>query len=117
MSTKVNFGLPGHHLLCGYIQDCDVELFLQKLKNFDASVAHCASYKFDLFGDCNAKSGSTLMIDAIDKNNNIYGIDPLCNVRTLQGCWRKLKMGECKDPFVIENIGEVFFPDKYGKQK
>jgi hypothetical protein len=37
--------------------------------------------------------------------------------RGVGGCFRKLKRGECKDPFVIENIGKVFFPDKYGKQR
>jgi len=115
--TKVNFGLPGHHLFCGYMQESEVALFLQKLKKFDAGVAHCAGYKFDFFGDCGTKSDSTLMIDAINKTNNTYGIDPLCNVRTLQGCWRKLKRGECKDPFVIENIGKVFFPGQYEKRR
>ena len=32
-------------------------------------------------------------------------------------CLEKIKSGKCPDPFVIENIGKVFFKDKYIKQK
>jgi len=38
---------------------------------------------------------------------------PLCKIRTLRGCIRKIKNGTCKDPFMIENVGKVFFANKY----
>lgn len=115
--TTVKFGLWGHRLLCGYIQNDEVASFLSKLKKFDKNVAHCARYRFDLSEWCDTKSDSCICIDAFSDTINTYGIDPLCRVRTLYGCFRKLKKGECKDPFVIENIGKVFFPKQYSKQR
>lgn len=32
-------------------------------------------------------------------------------------CLRNIENGTCRDPFVIEHIGKVFFPDKYTKTK
>lgn len=32
-------------------------------------------------------------------------------------CIRNIENGTCRDPFVIEHIGKVFFPDKYAKTK
>ena len=32
-------------------------------------------------------------------------------------CLNKIKSGQCHDPFVVKHIGEVFFADKYAKQK
>ena len=37
----------------------------------------------------------------------------LCKARTCNGCFRKIKSGKCKDLFIRENIGKVFFVDKY----
>lgn len=37
----------------------------------------------------------------------------LCKARTCNGCFRKIKNGKCKDLFIRENIGKVFFADKY----
>ena len=40
----------------------------------------------------------------------------VCGVRSIEGCFRKIKKGGCngcKDKFIIDNICKVFFADKY----
>ena len=94
--------------------------YLKNLSKQNLSQQHCARYGFSFTGcpyDGHLKQ--TLILDASieDGFTSVYGLNPLCGARTVHGCFRKLKKGECKDPFVIENIGKVFWPDKYGKQR
>ena len=119
--TQVRFGVPGYGFLsCGYLPNNKIYDYLKKLSEQDLSQRHCARYGFSFTGyPYNKNFKQTLIIESIIENGvcSVYGLNPLCGVRTVHGCFRKLKQGECKDPFVIENIGKVFWPDKYGKQR
>lgn len=121
LQTQVRFGVPRCDFLsCGYLPNDKIDDYLKKIRNQDLSQRHCAEYGFSFTGypsyDWHFKQN--LIIDAISKDENrVYGLTPLCGARGVGGCFRKLKRGECKDPFVIENIGKVFFPDKYAKQR
>ena len=50
-------------------------------------------------------------------------LDMLCNKKHIllpsesEQCLKNIKSGKCRDPFVIEHIGKIFFADKYNKQK
>ncbi len=119
--TRVYFGAPGYDsLLCGYLPNDKIYDYLKNLSKQNLSQQHCACYGFSFTGcpyDGHLKQ--TLILDASieDGFTSVYGLNPLCGVRTVHGCFRKLKKGECKDPFVVENVGKVFWPDKYGKQR
>ncbi len=119
--TRVYFGAPGYDsLLCGYLPNDEIYDYLKKLSKQNLSQQHCARYGFSFTGypyDGHLKQ--TLIINFIIESVvcSAYGLNPLCGARSVGGCFRKLKRGECKDPFVIENIGKVFWPDKYGKQR
>ena len=119
--TQVRFGVPGYNFLsCGYLPNDKIYDYLEKLRKQDLGQRHCARYGFSFTGypSYEGHFRQNLIIDAISKDENrVYGLTPLCGARTGLGCFRKIKNGECKDPFVIENIGKVFWPDKYGKQR
>ena len=119
--TLVNFGVTGYdRLSCGYLVNDEVYEYLKKLAKQDWSQQHCARYGFFFMGYPYGNDyRQSLIIDAIAEKGEgtVYGLNPLCGARSVGGCFRKLKKGECKDPFVIENIGKVFWPDKYEKQK
>lgn len=119
--TRVYFGAPGYDsLLCGYLPNDKIYDYLKKLNKQNLSQQHCARYGFSFTGcPYDGHFKQNLIIKPILENIicSVYGLNPLCGVRTVHGCFRKLKKGECKDPFVIENIGKVFWPEKYGKQK
>ena len=119
--TRVYFGAPGYDsLLCGYLPNDKIYDYLKKLSKQNLNQQHCARYGFSFTGyPYNKNFKQTLIIESIIENGvcSVYGLNPLCGARGVGGCFRKLKRGECKDLFVIENIGKVFFPDKYGKQR
>ena len=118
-STKVRFGAYGKYLICGSLPTHEVGLYLQKLQNFKAeSGVNCAAkYVFRLDGV--SGSGPVLTIGPVDRAN-AYGLNPVCTCRKMgKGCFRRIKQGDgaCKDPFVTEIIGKVFFPDQYKKRR
>ena len=119
--TRVYFGASGYDSLsCGYLPNDKIYEYLEKLSKQDLSKEHCARYGFSFTGcPYDGKFKQTLIVDAIIEEGftSVYGLNPLCGARSVGGCFRKLKRGECKDPFVIENIGKVFWPDKYAKQR
>ena len=121
ISTHVYFGVPGWGFLsCGYMPNEEVYEYLKKLAKQDLGKPHCAQYGFSFTGyQYDGHFKQNLIMDATieDGNGTVYGLNPLCGARSVGGCFRKLKKGECKDPFVIENIGKVFWPDKYEKQR
>ena len=120
-SVEVDFCVFGcDSLLCGYLPNDQIHAYLEKLAKQDVTKEHCASYEFSLNGFPYAKSFKKILIVRtrvrVD-GDEVYSLSPLCSVRTAGGCFRKIKKGECKDPFIIENIGKVFWPDKYSKQR
>ena len=119
--ASVYFGVPRYDsLLCGYLPNDDIYDYLKKLTKQDLGKPHCARYGFSFTGyqyDGHFKQNLIMDASIEDGISTVYGLNPLCGVRAIGGCFRKLKKGECKDPFVIENIGKVFFSDKYGKQR
>ena len=114
--TRVYFRVSGYDSLsCGYLPNDKIYEYLEKLSKQDLGKPHCARYGFSFTGyPYNKNFKQTLIIESIIENGvcSVYGLNPLCGARSVGGCFRKLKRGECKDPFVIENIGKVFFPDK-----
>lgn len=119
--TRVYFGASGYDSLsCGYLPNDKIYEYLEKLSKQDLGEPHCARYGFSFTGyPYNKNFKQTLIIESIIENGvcSVYGLNPLCGARSVGGCFRKLKKGECKDPFVVENVGKVFWPDKYGKQR
>jgi len=119
---EVSFGVTGYdRMSCGYLPNDEIYEYLKKLSKQDLSQRYCARYGFFFMGYPYVKNfRQSLIIDACVENENgssVYGINPLCSARGVGGCFRKIKKGECKDQFVIENIGKVFWPDKYAKQR
>ena len=108
--TKVDFYYPGcATLTLGHIQNEKVYEYLDKLKNFKTDQNLCTSYNFQLHAyKYRDNCEQLLWISA-----NPHSMKPLCKARTYSGCMRKIRNGTCKNPFIIENIGKVFFPDKY----
>ena len=119
--TRVYFGAPGYDSLsCGYLPNDEIYDYLKNLSKQDLGKPHCARYGFSFTGyQYDGYFKQNLILDATieDGISTVYGLNPLCGARSVGGCFRKLKKGECKDPFVIENIGKVFWPDKYVKQR
>ena len=118
ISTHVNFGFPGRGFLsCGYMPNEEVCEYLKKLAGQDLNKEHyCVQCGFSFDGYPYDKSfKQVLFVKARFQTNK--DSRPDCGARTVGGCFRKLKKGECKDPFVIENIGKVFWSEKYEKQK
>jgi hypothetical protein len=120
-SICVSFGVTGYdRLSCGYLPNDKIYEYLRKLAGQDLHKEHCAEYGFFFMGYPYGENfRQSLIIDAITKKggNSEHGLKPLCGAVNVAGCFRKLKKGECKDQFVIGNIGKVFWPDKYGKQR
>lgn len=119
--TRVYFGAPGYDsLLCGYLPNDKIYDYLKNLNKQNLSQQRCARYGFSFTGyPYNKNFKQTLIINFIIESVvcSAYGLNPLCGARSVGGCFRKIKKGECKDPFVIENIGKVFWTDKYAKQR
>jgi len=111
-STLVTFGVPGEaSFRCGYMVDDEIYDYLKKLNQKEHNCNYCATYSFSFFQ--RHAEANLLNIDACV--DNVYRIKPLCQARSCSGCFRNIKLGKCKDPFVIENIGKIFFPDKYSR--
>lgn len=109
-TTRVDFYYPGGATLTvGRIPNDKVYEYLDKLKNFKTDQKLCTSYSFTLnvYKYCDNYEQS-LWIDA-----NPWTLEPLCKARKYSGCMRKIKNGTCKNPFIRDNIGKMFFPDKY----
>ena len=122
LQTQVRFGVPGYDFLsCGYLPNDKIDDYLKKIRNQDLRQRHCAEYGFSFTGYPSGDGyfKQNLIIESIIENGvcSVYGLNPLCGARGVGGCFRKIKKGECKDQFVIENIGKVFWPDKYAKQR
>jgi len=109
-TTRVDFYYPGGATLTvGGIPNDKVYEYLDKLKNFKTDQKLCTSYSFQLhvYKYCDNYEQS-LLIDA-----NPWTLEPLCKVHKYSGCIRKIRNGTCKNPFIRETIGKVFFPSKY----
>lgn len=109
-TTRVDFYYPGGATLTvGRIPNDKVYEYLDKLKNFKTDQKLCTSYSFTLnvYKYCDNYEQS-LLIDA-----NPWTLEPLCKVHKYSGCIRKIRNGTCKNPFIRDNIGKMFFPDKY----
>ena len=108
-STPVVFLVTGgDSLLCGYLSNEEVYDYLKKLTKQDLDKEHCAKYEFSLNGYpyCKPCTQKLRISACLQIDGRVCSLNPLCGVRSVGGCFRKL-----------ENIGKVFWSDKYGKQK
>ena len=111
--TNIVFGYtPGSIMYCGCLPNDKVYEYLEQLKNTVPVSLKCSYYGFNLRIYPYSNSPQYLRIDA-----NPYVLNPLCKIRSEKGCIRKIKKGTCKNPFIIENIGKIFFADKYKDSK
>ena len=124
--------LKGPHFQCGYLKNDEVFDYLTKLENFVPPLNRCMQYycHFNLMLNPRKIHGimkpqRTLYI--INKNP-LYmkcqcgatcptSLDYDTLAPCAKQCFANIETGKCPDQFVIKNIGEVFFKDKYIKQK
>ena len=119
-SIYVSFVIPGNYgHLGGYLPKDKVYEYLEKLTKQDTKSEHCALYSFVFSGFPYAKSfKQQLMIKPewhVDDEG--FVMKSLCLAPNAKACFRNIKTGKCRDPFIVKNIGEVFWPDKYAKQR
>ena len=112
--TEVKFFIPGGvpHA-CGHIPNDKVYEYLEKFKAEEGIHKQCNSYRISFWiRGVMTKHGKAFdQAIYIDVNNT--DMNSLCNAQNRKKCLRNIKSGKCKDKFVIENIGKVFFADKY----
>ena len=119
-SIYVSFIISGNYgHLGGYLPKDKIYSYLEKLTKQDTKAEHCALYSFVFSGFPYAKSFKQQLIVKPEwrVDDEGFGMKPLCSARDADACLRNIKNGKCRDPFIIENIGTVFFPGKYGKQR
>ncbi len=113
-------------LNCGYIRNKDIHEYLERLQNFTLPKGH--NCDFVLFSKpCNVNGATECERTLLIENKSFQQICPCGNNslrqctgmrkaridRCAKQCYKNIKCGKCKDPFVIENIGKIFFADKY----
>ena len=101
LETEIKFSyIPGPGILLGYLPNDKVYDYLEKLKNSVSAHDKCTYYDFKLLTYPRTMGcDQTLTISA-----NPYIVKPLCKIRTLDGCLRKIRTGECKNQFIVEAI-------------
>ena len=132
--TDVNFsfGKPfGPRMKCGFLRNKDVFEYLEKLENFVPPLNRCMQYYCYFTLRMNPRK----MHDGMKPQRSLYIVNknPLymkcqCGATCIaqfsgmredhmdecaKQCFRNIENGKCKDPFVVENIGKVFFEKKY----
>ena len=119
-SIQVDFCITGRNsFVCGDLPNDKVYGYLKKLTKQDMDAEHCQSYGFAFLGYPYSESFKQQLIikTELQFSGDGFGMIPLCSARTVGGCFRNIKSGKCRDPFIVKNIGKVFWPEKYGKQK
>ena len=119
-SIYVSFVIPGNYgHLGGYLPKDKIYGYLEKLAKQDVNAEHCSLYSFAFLGFPYVKSFKQQLTIKPEwrVDDEGFGMKPLCSALNAKACFRNIKTGKCIDPFVIENIGKVFFPDKYSKQR
>ena len=132
--TDVNFCFENWHgprLKCGYLRNKDVFEYLEKLENFVPPKDRCMQYYCHFVLSLNPRKMHETMKPqrslCIVNKNPLYMKCP-CGAACIaqfsglrrehmeecaKQCFHNIEIGKCKDPFVIENIGKVFFEEKY----
>lgn len=122
--------LKGPRFQCGYLKNDEVFDYLTKLENFVPPLNRCMQYycHFNLLLNPRKIRGTmnpqrTLHI--INKNplymkcqcgaTRPTSLDYDALYPCAQQCFTNIETGKCVDPFVVENIGRVFFAKKYEK--
>ena len=111
--TEVKFYYIGYPMTCGEIPNDQVYEYLEKLKNNANKTNQCTHYSFALDSDVHLTPAGNITVQSLKICANPYSLAPFCRIRTKTGCLRNIKSGKCRDPFIVENIGKVFFADKY----
>jgi len=113
--TEVKFCHIDASMTCGSIPNDKAYEYLDKLKASANKTKQCTYYSFSLPCQVYVIPGGTVTVQSLHIYATQFLLKPLCRVRTKVGCLRNIKSGKCRDPFVVENIGKVFFADKYNK--
>ena len=132
--TDVNFCFGheyGPRFKCGYIRNQDLFEYLEKLESFVPPLNRCMQYYCHFILRLNPRK----MHETIKPQRSLYIVNknPLymkCQCGAIcvgqcpgnredymehcaNQCFRNIENGKCKDPFIVENIGKVFFANKY----
>ena len=109
--TTINFVPFGIMVPIAHIPNDKVYEYLDKLKNFHSDTQLCASFDIELINRVNKNNFPEKQLLDIIPDSRTHS--PLCTARGSSGCIKNIKNGKCLDPFVRENIGKVFFANKY----
>ena len=132
--TDVTFcfgGFLGPKLTCGYLKNEELLEYINKIENFVPPVNRCMQYYCNFVLTLNPRK----VRDTMKHQRSLYIINknPLymkcqcgapCAADCIENrekhiehcanqCFRNIEQGKCQDPFIVENIGKVFFASKY----
>ena len=132
--TDVTFcygGFLGPKLKCGYIKNEELLEYIDKIENFVPPANRCMQYYCNFYLALNPRKIHNTMkhqrsLYVINKNP-LYmkcpcGAECAANCTTnreehtkrcANQCFCNIEQGKCQDPFIVENIGKVFFAHKY----
>ena len=121
----------GPRLKCGHIRNQDVFEYMEKLENFVPPQNRCMQYYCYFILTMNPRKIHETMkpqrsLYIINKNpfymkcqcgatcvGQYHGNREKYMKNCADQCFQNIESGKCKDPFVIENIGKVFFANEY----
>ncbi len=119
----------GPCLSCGYLRNDDVYEYMKNVKSFVPSRTDCIQSCCDSV----LSSNMVRIHDGVRTQRSLYIVnknpgDMKCPCGAVcagqksdnlaeraKQCMKNIESGKCKEKFIIENIGKVFFADKYQK--
>ena len=107
---------------CGQITADEAAKFTLNMLNQEITRPFCATYIECVLGTCvydhviENEKNLLLSVGHGCKCKNVKELD-YNHLYSAQQCVKNIANGECKDPFVVENIGKIFFQKIYSKQK
>lgn len=113
--TEVKFFTPGvANFTCCCIPNDKIYNYIEKLKAGFETEPMCASYRLSFWiRNLSIKTGK-LFDQRLYIDINHFNPDALlCGAKNHKQCAHNIKCGKCKDAFMIQNIGKVFFANKY----
>ena len=121
----------GPRLKCGFLKNDEVYDYLDKINSFVPPRDRCMQYHcYSTLSSHPFKIHETMRLEQslyiINKNPRYMKCHcgAICPGQTLKNldqcaeqCMRNIEQGKCKDEFIVENIGKVFFANKYQNNK
>ena len=119
------------HFKCGYLKNEELYEYLNQIENFVPPLNRCMQYYCHFVLRLNPRKIHETMKPQrslyIVNKNPLYMKCP-CGTACVKQytkyrekhlescakqCFHNIECGNCKDPFIVENIGKVFFANKY----